>query len=161
MSNKKEPHMGRDLLLFLVIALLFLALMPHQRSAPVLDETSPRLYVFPDELAKVVGQADGTPADAVKTFQYQDKVTSEDGTVRWTLRLSASFARQGDAYVCTAADYQFDSYNTTWYQVSGDVTFHGDTAECTVAVGQRYFWIPVKKDTFTFTLTCAPDGTLT
>lgn len=74
MSNKKEPHMGRDLLLFLVIALLFLALMPHQRSAPVLDETSPRLYVFPDELAKVVGQADGTPADAVKTCQYQDKI---------------------------------------------------------------------------------------
>ena len=33
------------------------------------------------------------------------------------------------------------------------VTFHGDTAECTVVVGQRYFWIPVKKDTFTVTLT--------
>lgn len=154
----------RDFLIFAGIVIVFMALTPHQKDAPTVDQNAQTVQYLPNGegvITQIMQDCSLTTSGASGTKHYvmYDSIASESGTTRWTCDITGSFSIQGDTCTVISDQVKFTSYNSTFYKVDQSVTQEGNTIRCKLTVGKRFFYIPFTQETFEFTLTCNPDGT--
>ena len=100
------------------------------------------------------GQLMSRIRSAVKTVSYY----SADGTLQWTVRLTASFRWDGLNAVCTGSDAEVMVADENSWQLLEQTVNDG---LCTVTFRRTTLGVPTSTPSFTFQLTCDPDGSVT
>lgn len=84
----------------------------------------------------------------------------EDDVTRWRAILTGTFTYDGTTATCTESSVTTYVYASNWYEVSKSAGKSGDTATGSVTMGRTVLGITVAKETYSLTLTCSPNGTL-
>ena len=149
-----------DLVVFAIIMAIFLIGLPRQENAPLLRDYDVVVARPGGGVRYHERLTTSHTGIGIKVFSYADQLQNSYGTIRWQLRLMATFEERDGEYVCTDVQYETLLYNTLYYEKDAQLTVEGDTATCILTVGKRLYGIPLSSDVYEITLTMNPDGTL-
>lgn len=93
---------------------------------------------------------------ATKYAEYYDK----NGTLLWTVYLTAYFSYDGLDAECTASSVYYKVYDSDWSLTSMESTESENTAKGIFTMKQHKLGVPLKTVERTLTITCDKDGKL-
>ena len=111
-------------------------------------------YLIIETVQSMVRSSD--TSSGFKRYVYCD----ENDTVKWRAILTGTFTYDGTTATCTDSSVTTYVYASNWYEVSKSAGKSGNTATGSVTMGRTVLGITVAKETYSLTLTCSPNGTL-
>lgn len=144
--------------LFLIALLIFMG-MPI--SAHATENEDVTITTFDDgSYLEIVITEGNTRASNSKSGQKTLSYKNSNGEVEWKAVLSASFTYTGSSATCTSASCTVTTYSSDWYVVSKSTTRSGNTATTQLTMGEKYLGVTISKPSYTITLSCSNNGTL-
>lgn len=143
-----------------LLSALFLFSMTGAVSAEEPSTTTEIIY-FDDGSYLIVETVQSMSRTANTTSGFKRIVhVTESGTTEWRAILTGTFTYDGTTATCTESSVTTYVYASNWYEISKSATKSGDTANGSVTMGHTVLGITVARKTYSMTLTCSPNGTL-
>ena len=124
----------------------------NQNEAAETHDPVARLIAFFQRLIRLLRKQQ--TVSKTKYVSYYDA----NGTLLWTLYLSADFIYNGKTAACDSVAVSFDILDADWRNLASAGSVNGDTAVGQFAMRQYKLGVPLKTVQKTLTLTCRPDG---
>lgn len=94
--------------------------------------------------------------DGSITYTYRNT----SGVAQWAATLSATFYYNGSISSCTTASLSITFKNNSFYKVSGNASWSGNTATANYTIGYKVLGVTIGTTAYSLTLSCDKDGHL-
>lgn len=149
----------KRILCFSLALLLFSSMLPFASAAEIVTEEQIIYYDDGSYLTITTVQSAARTADSTSGFKRIVYVDTE-GNSCWRAILTGTFTYDGTSATCAEANCEIYIYDTAYYVVSKTAAKSGSTATASITIGRTVLGITVAKDSYSMTLTCDKNGTL-
>lgn len=144
----------------LLVVLILVASLPFGAMAADSQPVNEERIDFEDGSYMIISLEPKQTRSGTKTeYKYQTYYNS-DGVIQWRITLMGIFTYDYSTSTCDHAQISVTIYDSSWYEVSKSAYTSGNKATGSVTIGRKVLGVTVDQNTYSLSMTCAPDGTM-
>ena len=151
--------MKRTILMLLVV-LMVMAVIPFGAMADDSQPAKEERIEFEDGSYIVITMESIQSRSYTKTEYKYYTYYDANSVIQWRITLMGIFTYNYSTATCDHAEISATVYDDGWYVASRSAYTSGNKAAGTVVIGQKVLGVSVGERSYSLSMTCAPDGTM-
>lgn len=151
--------MKRTIVMLLAV-LLVITSLPFGAMAADIQPVNEERIVYEDGSYLVITLEPKQTRSYTKTEYKYYTYYDANNVIQWRITLMGIFTYNYSTSTCDHAEISVTIYDSAWYTVSRSAYTSGNKAAGSVTIGRKLLGVTVDKDTYSLSMTCAPDGTM-
>ena len=151
--------MKRTFVILLAVLMLIVSLPFGAMAADVQPTNEERIY-FEDGSYLVITTESMQTRSYTKTEYKNHTYYDANSVIQWRITLMGIFTYNYSTATCDHAEISATVYDDGWYVASRSAYTSGNKAAGTVVIGQKVLGVSVGERSYSLSMTCAPDGTM-